>query len=239
MVAGRRWLPDPEPVRRDHRAVDGDRPERQYQQLAAGHRQPGGPGRGARLSKHQHAGRDARRRHVQPERDDRLRLRPGRPFTQTLGPVHTANVGGTATSVRTATWNYYDDADHEYLTAQGYATQDGSGGWTVFTAVNPVSIEVTNPDGQETNDIQASMESALGLTADTDAVGDISLSEADLSPSAVLAEMAAMQATLSQSTPLPAAVLHRLDDLPILPQATRLDPGLLRHPRQRGRHGNC
>jgi YD repeat-containing protein len=123
-------------------------------------------------------------------------------LTQTLGPVHTADVGGTATSVRTATWNYYDDADHEYLTAQGYATQDGSGGWTVFTAVDPVSIEVTNPDGQETNDIQASMESALGLTADTDAVGDISLSEADLSPSAALAEMAAMQATLSQSTPL-------------------------------------
>ena len=70
-------------------------------------------------------------------------------------------------AVRTATWTYYDDADHMTFTAQGYATQDTSGNWTVFTLVNPVSITITNPDGQQTDSIQAT----VGLVGDFCRVG--------------------------------------------------------------------
>ena len=88
---------------------------------------------------------------------------------QTLGPAHTADVGGTATNVRTASWTVYDDANHQTRSAQGYATQDGYGNWTVCTLVNPVSITKTDLDGRVTDQIQATRASTSGklLPSDT------------------------------------------------------------------------
>src|SRR3989338_7828886 len=38
---------------------------------------------------------------------------------QSLGPIHTIDLGGVATSVRRATWWVYKDADHELWVGQG------------------------------------------------------------------------------------------------------------------------
>ena len=73
-----------------------------------------------------------------------------------LGPVHTAiDANGNAVQLRTASWTrYYDAADHEVLTAQGYATQDGLGNWTVFTLVNPISVTRRDGNNLVTDQIQ-------------------------------------------------------------------------------------
>ena len=74
--------------------------------------------------------------------------------TQTLGPIHQ---DAAAAWVRTATWTVYDDANHQTRTAAGYATYTDSTGATLtgYTLVNPVSITVTNRDGDLTEQIQA------------------------------------------------------------------------------------
>ena len=111
---------------------------------------------------------------------------------QTLGPAHTAVVNGAATSVRTASWTYYDDADNTTVLAQGYVTQDTSGNWTVFTLVNPVSVTISNPDGQVTSQIEAAVDVAEG-TGGMRTVGwvvnaaDTEVSLGSLSPLALLA----------------------------------------------------
>ena len=74
-------------------------------------------------------------------------------LAQTLGPEHSAMVGGVATNVRTASWTVYDDADHATTSAEGYQTV--STGY--FTLVNPVSLTITNPDGQVTSQINATV----------------------------------------------------------------------------------
>ena len=87
--------------------------------------------------------------------------------TQTLGPAHIADINGTPTSVRTATWTVYEDAVHETWTAQGYATETSPSVWTTYTIVGPISITTTDRDGRVTDQIQAKwFGSALqGLTA--------------------------------------------------------------------------
>ncbi len=81
--------------------------------------------------------------------------------TQTLGPVHTADIDGTPTVIRTATWNvYYDVNDgtnhHQSWSAQGYAEYDSSTSqWDIFTMVGPVSITRTDLVGHVTDKIQA------------------------------------------------------------------------------------
>jgi len=72
--------------------------------------------------------------------------------TQTLGPVHTADVSGTPTSVRTATWTVYLDAVHETRTAQGYALAASP---YTETIAGPISIQKTDRDGRTTEQIQA------------------------------------------------------------------------------------
>ena len=80
--------------------------------------------------------------------------------TQTLGPAH--DVDGT--TVRTASWTVYNDAEHETRTAQGYAT--GSAGSYVYTLVNPVSIVKQDEAGKTLEQIQAVRASTAGrLTA--------------------------------------------------------------------------
>jgi hypothetical protein len=58
-------------------------------------------------------------------------------MTQQLGPAHTVDLNGNATSVRRATWTVYKDSDYEIRTGQGYAT---GAEWDTFTLVNPVTI---------------------------------------------------------------------------------------------------
>ena len=68
--------------------------------------------------------------------------RQGR-LTQTLGPMHTNERRRIV--VCSATWTYYDDADHETRTAQGYATYSTATSRTPtgYTLVNPISITNT------------------------------------------------------------------------------------------------
>ena len=77
--------------------------------------------------------------------------------TQILGTAHLADVNGSMTLVRTATWTIYHDADHQTWTAQGYvvvATQ-------VAVIVGPVSITKTDLDGRVTEQIQATWSGTL------------------------------------------------------------------------------
>jgi len=85
-------------------------------------------------------------------------------LTQTLGPEHTADVSDTPTNVRTATWTFYNDADHETRSAQGYLNV----GTSAEVIVGPVSITITDLDGRTTEQIQAEYTgSVAGLAAAT------------------------------------------------------------------------
>ncbi|MEZ5942930.1 MAG: RHS repeat-associated core domain-containing protein [Planctomycetaceae bacterium] len=88
----------------------------------------------------------------------------GRP-TQTLGPSHQVSLSGTATTVRTASWNIFADSAHTVRTAQGYAT--GSTSYT-YTLVNPVMISQTDLDGRPLANIEATRASTAGKLEPTD-----------------------------------------------------------------------
>jgi hypothetical protein len=87
------------------------------------------------------------------EHDDQGRI------TQMLGPVHTVDIGGTATSVRLATWTVYDDANHEIRTANGYAS---GASYSTFTLINPVSITKFDEAGTVLEQIQATRATTSG-----------------------------------------------------------------------------
>ena len=74
---------------------------------------------------------------------------------QTLGPEHQIEINGTPTNIRTAEWTVYEDALHQTITAQGYATVNAAGGVTGETLVNPVSVEVADAQGNVLDDVQA------------------------------------------------------------------------------------
>ena len=107
-------------------------------------------------------------------------------LAQTLGPEHSAVVDGVATEVRTASWTVYDDADHATFSCQGYETV-ASGR---FTLVNPVSVTITNPDGQVTNQIQATVDANDGTVGWVANAADAEVSLGSLSPLALLATTA-------------------------------------------------
>lgn len=90
-------------------------------------------------------------------------------MTQSLGPSHTIDLSGTATSIRRAVWIVYDESatGRETRTGTGYAT--GSAGSYTYTLVNPVSITKTDVAGRKTEQIQATRASTSGklLPADT------------------------------------------------------------------------
>ncbi|MEA2736293.1 MAG: hypothetical protein QOE14_2744 [Humisphaera sp.] len=76
-------------------------------------------------------------------------------LAQTLGPPHSAVVGGSATSVRAATWNVTVPAIRpfsgewgldEQRTGRGYAT--GTAPSYAYTLINPVAIERGGKDGR-------------------------------------------------------------------------------------------
>lgn len=82
--------------------------------------------------------------------------------TQVLGPSHEADVNGTATTVRTASWTVYKDDLREVWTAQGY--QAGSS----YTLVNPVSIARSDAQGHLTDSISAVRSSTSGKLSASD-----------------------------------------------------------------------
>jgi hypothetical protein len=84
-------------------------------------------------------------------------------MTQSLGPAHTIDINGAATSVRRASWWVYDDIDAEIRSGNGYAT---GGQWDNFTLVNPISISKVDLNGELLESIQATRASTNGkLTA--------------------------------------------------------------------------
>ncbi|HQU42472.1 MAG TPA: hypothetical protein PK867_06650, partial [Pirellulales bacterium] len=86
--------------------------------------------------------------------------------TQSLGPAHTIDLNGIATLVRTARWFAYQDAIDQVWTAQGYAV--GTAPNYTYTLVNPVSIAITDSDGNLTDQIQAIRASTAGPLLPTD-----------------------------------------------------------------------
>ncbi|WP_430453465.1 RHS repeat-associated core domain-containing protein [Rhodopirellula europaea] len=90
--------------------------------------------------------------------DDRGRI------TQSLGPVHLAEVGGVSRQVRRARWHVYLDVDHQQWTGQGY--HDESTGSD--TLVGPVSIVKRTRKGHLLEQISAVRSSASGKLTATD-----------------------------------------------------------------------
>ncbi|TWT55957.1 RHS repeat-associated core domain-containing protein [Allorhodopirellula solitaria] len=86
--------------------------------------------------------------------------------TQQLGPVHTLDIGGTATAVRRASWTVYKDAEHATWTASGYAT--GTGPAYTYTLINPVNIQQRDARGNILEQIEVPRGSTSGRLQPTD-----------------------------------------------------------------------
>jgi hypothetical protein len=92
-------------------------------------------------------------------------------MTQSLGPAHTVDIDGTATSVRRATWTVYHDAGvagsglPTVAQAQGYAT---GASWDTFTLVNPVSITKFDENGLVQEEIAATRANTSGKLSASD-----------------------------------------------------------------------
>ncbi len=91
---------------------------------------------------------------------------------QTLGPLHTVDLDGTPTAVRTASWTVYQDDDYETWTAPGYAT--GTAPSYTYTLVNPVSIQKRNAAGTRRESIQATRASTSGALSASDSFSQAS-----------------------------------------------------------------
>jgi RHS repeat-associated protein len=89
--------------------------------------------------------------------------------TQELGPEHTIDLDGTATTVRTATWTVYDDVNNQVRTAGGYHVLPPSPATPYDILVNPVQITIMEKNGRVTDEIQATRASTSGklLPSDT------------------------------------------------------------------------
>ncbi|MCA9268299.1 MAG: hypothetical protein KDA41_07500, partial [Planctomycetales bacterium] len=87
--------------------------------------------------------------------------------TRTLGPVHTVDLAGTATDVRSASWTLYDDLNREVRSAQGWAS---GASFDTFTLVNPVSIQRQTADGLISDDIAAVRASTSGPPTPSDSL---------------------------------------------------------------------
>ena len=80
--------------------------------------------------------------------------------TQTLGPVHEAVIGGIAKQVRIASWTTYYEYTNKVTSASGFA--EGTAPNYTFTLVNPVSITISNNNGNVLEQIQATRASTAG-----------------------------------------------------------------------------
>mgnify|MGYP003337039511 FL=1 len=82
---------------------------------------------------------------------------------QSLSPAFTADLNGTGTVVRVASWSVYDDVNHITYSGQGYAT--GTSPSYSYTLKNPVSITKTDAGGRVNEQIQAVAPSTSGTLA--------------------------------------------------------------------------
>ena len=80
--------------------------------------------------------------------------------TQTLAPTNTIDLSGTATTLRSASWKYFDDANFATYDGQGYAT--GSSPSYAYELINPVSITQMDASGRVNAQIQAASTSTSG-----------------------------------------------------------------------------
>jgi hypothetical protein len=80
--------------------------------------------------------------------------------TQTLLPTNAIDLRGTAETLRTAIWTYFDDANHVVYSGQGYAT--GSSPSYTYTLINPVSFVQMDADGRTNAEIQATASTTSG-----------------------------------------------------------------------------
>ncbi|OAI41010.1 hypothetical protein AYO40_00590 [Planctomycetaceae bacterium SCGC AG-212-D15] len=85
---------------------------------------------------------------------------------QVLGPSHTIDISGVATTIRRASWTVYQDGSFQVWSGQGYAT--GSSPNYSYTLINPVSISITDKDGKPTDSIQATRASTSGALSSSD-----------------------------------------------------------------------
>ncbi|WP_186774669.1 RHS repeat protein [Allorhodopirellula solitaria] len=98
------------------------------------------------------------------QHDDRGRI------TQSLGPVHSAEVNGVTRQVRRARWNVYLDVDHQQWTGQGFHDELAN----TDTLVGPVSIVKRTRKGHPLEQIAAVRSSSSGklTVADSFTQGD-------------------------------------------------------------------
>src|SRR5262249_24926640 len=86
--------------------------------------------------------------------------------TQVLGPSHSIDLSGVATTIRRASWTVYQDGTFETWSGQGYAT--GTSPSYTYTLINPVSIQITDSGGKPTDSIQATRASTSGALSASD-----------------------------------------------------------------------
>jgi RHS repeat-associated protein len=94
------------------------------------------------------------------EHDDQGRI------IQVLGPIHTIDIDGTATSIRRANWIVYQDADFQIWNAQGYAS--GTSPDYDYELVNPVSIKIRDAGSKILEEIAAVRSLTSGKLEPTD-----------------------------------------------------------------------
>lgn len=80
--------------------------------------------------------------------------------TQELGPPHTLDLSGSATTARQATWTVYDDVNDQIRVGEGYAT--GTGPSYTYTLINPVAIKFQDRNGLTLQEILATRSSTTG-----------------------------------------------------------------------------
>mgnify|MGYP000858361248 CR=1 FL=1 len=83
---------------------------------------------------------------------------------QSLGPEHVVDLSGVATTVRTASWTVFKDADRETRAAQGYYVPATDS----YVLVNPVSITLRDAAGTRSESIQATRASTAGALSAAD-----------------------------------------------------------------------
>jgi len=87
-------------------------------------------------------------------------------MTQELGPSHTVDIGGVATTVRRARWAVYLDASQMVYEGSGYAT--GTGPNYIYTLINPVKVTQLDHAGRVVDEIMATRASTDGVLSATD-----------------------------------------------------------------------
>jgi hypothetical protein len=86
--------------------------------------------------------------------------------TQDLGPVHTLDIAGTATTARDANWTVYDDVNATTRVGRGYAT--GTAPAYSYTLINPVQITKFDKNGSVLEEIEATRASTSGRLVPSD-----------------------------------------------------------------------